>query len=117
METIKQGDTLPISGRIEIREYNEATKFYDEITDTIDFSMWSISCEVKDKVGAVVATVVLEFIDDGPAFSSSVPSSETLTWTVGDKYRIDIRFKDDTDAVNSTATREVKVIEAISVLP
>ena len=40
METIKQGDSLPISGRIEVRDWDEATGFYIEVTDTIDFSTW-----------------------------------------------------------------------------
>lgn len=114
METIKQGDSLPITGRVEIRELNEDTGFYEEITDTIDFSTWELSCQVKDKAGALVATVPLVFIDGGPLFSEFV---DTAAWAVGNVYRIDVRFRDELAHVNSTATREVKVIEAISVLP
>jgi hypothetical protein len=114
METIKQGDSLPITGRIEIRELNEDTGFYEEITDTIDFSTWDLSCQVKDKTGTVIVTVPLVFIDGGPVFSEFV---DTAAWVVGSVYRIDVRFRDELMHVNSSATREVKVIEAISVLP
>lgn len=114
METIKQGDSLPISGRIEVREWDEATGYYIEITDGIDFSTWEISCQVKDKLGAVVVTVPLVFIDDGPVFSQFV---DTQSWVVGDVYKVDIRFRDELTHVNSTATRDIKVLSAISVLP
>lgn len=114
METIKKGDSLPISGRIEIRDYDEATGFYLEVTDQIDFSEWTMSCQIKDKAGTVVATVPLEFIGTSPAFSASVA---TDSWVVGEKYRVDIRFRDAAGDVNSTATREIKVLEAVSEVP
>lgn len=114
METIKQGDSLPISGRIEIREYNEETLFYDEITDTIDFSTWEIYCQVRDKNNTLVVDVPLAFIDDGPAFSEFV---DTSAWVIEDTYQIDVRFQDELTHVNSTATRYVKVLRPVTVLP
>lgn len=114
-DEIKQGDTLPVSGRLVIEEDGV------DISDTIDFSLWSIECNVtrfKDPSGTPYRyDLDIQLTNPGGVFADEVPSSETLGWVVNSIYQLDIRVRDENGQVRSSPTYQVKCVAAVSGVP
>lgn len=111
----KQGDTIPLSGRIRIQEWDEDNGEYVDISAVFDFSLWSIEAEVKDLTGAKVADFN-PTIGTGGVYTGEIPSAASAALPVG-KYRYDVRFKDEGGRVQSTGDRTFEIYAAQSEVP
>lgn len=111
---LKIGDTLPVAGRIIVREDGI------DVSDMIDFSLWAIECNVKRKNDPdqppYAYDLDMELLAGG-VYADTVPSSETSTWVPGAVYTIDVRIRDENGWVSSTPTIEIKAVAANSETP
>jgi hypothetical protein len=110
VDTIKQGDTIPISGAMTIVEDGV------DVTAAEDFSLWSAECHFRERGGAWSYDTNLALASDG-TFVDEVPSNQTALVTAGATVEYDIRVRDGSDVVWSSVTRLLLVTRAVSGVP
>lgn len=110
MDSIKQGDTIPVAGAIEVLEDDV------DVTGDINFSLWAATFAITQLRGSYEYAVDIEIEADG-AFTHEVPSASTLTMPPGAVMRYDLRIKDESGAVVSSRTMEFIVNAAIAGVP
>lgn len=110
MDSIKQGDSIPLAGAIRVFEGPT------EVTMTIDFSSWSVTFGMRQSRGDYFYNTTIPVAADG-VFAHEVPSSETLAMEANQAVLYDIRIRDDLGTIVSTQTQEVLVLPPIAGVP
>ena len=108
---IKRGDTLPLSGKLSIKRLGV------DVAGPAAFAGWSMSCQLREgQSGALVHDLAPVLQPDG-VFYGNVPSSVTEKLNLSMTYVMDIRVKDDTGMVMSSANMTAQFVKPISETP
>lgn len=108
--TFKVGDTYPLVYRLIVKEDNV------DVTESIDFTTWSISCQYRDRGRRLVHEVATPMIAPG-VLDCSLPASVSQTLQPDAEYQVDIRVRDENDVVRSSQTRVFRLVRAVSEEP
>lgn len=110
MDSIKQGDTLPVAGVITVEENGV------DVTDAQNFALWAVGFEFRSLRPAWEHSLDIAIEADG-SFYAELPSELTMTIPANVAVEYDMRVRDQDGNVASSRTETIFVYEAISELP